>query len=132
MVTAADLAFKKRSKAKGRQRRWYYILHFSFILTGWKGLSGVSMSPFLTNCVFGAEQGLSVCVISLRERSLKSSLLKTLVISFLGQAIYVQPVDVDIEGCRAAGQPGGSQGHFLRSAPYRARLWQEPRPSVNI
>lgn len=62
-----------------------------------------------------------VDIISLLKRSQKISPLKTLVISFLGQAIYVQFVDVDFEGCRAAGQPRNSQGHFLSSTPYRAR-----------
>lgn len=64
---------------------------------------------------------LLVDIISSLERSCKTSLLKTSVISFLGQAIYVQFVDVDFEGCRAAGQPRNSQGHFLCSTPYRAR-----------
>ena len=64
---------------------------------------------------------LPVYIIPLLERSQKTSLLKTLVISFLGQAIYVQFVDVDFEGCRAASQPRNSQGHFLCSTPYRAR-----------
>lgn len=79
------------------------------------------MGSFFNYMVY-AEQALPVYIISLLEGSLKSSSLKTMVVSFLGQAIYVQLVDVDFESCRAAAQPGSSQGHFLCSTPYRVRL----------
>lgn len=70
----------------------------------------------------GVNRQRKPCLISLLEGSLKSASLKTMVVSFLGQAIYVQLVDVDFESCRVAGQPGSSQGHFLCSTPYRVRL----------
>lgn len=70
-----------------------------------------------------AKRRTSACLHNfLGRKELEDLTAKDLVISFLGQAIYVQFVDVDFEDCRAADQPRSSQGHFLCSTPYRARL----------
>lgn len=105
------------------------LIHSNFLtILTFKRFEHCFHGSFFLHCAVYAEQARPVYIISLQESSLKSSLLKTLVISFWGQAIYVQLDDTDAEGCRVAGQPRSSQGHFLCSTPYRARLrlscWQ--------